>query len=207
MNPTRTEKVLEYVRKSQLDLTVVLENIYDIHNIGAIMRTCDAVGVREIYVLYTEGHNRNRFKLGKRSSSGTRKWIDVHIYEDAKECFDVVRAKYKHIAGTHLSEESVSLYDVKLADSIALVFGNECDGITEGTLKYVDTNFTIPQMGMAQSLNVSVACAVTLYEAYRQRDAIGNYAPEKFKEEKQALFDKYEERLHKRYVGDQPVND
>src|SRR5207249_2268193 len=84
-------------------------------------------------------------------------------------------AKNFKIFATHMSEESVSLYSLDLTENTAIAFGNEHDGVSAELLKYADGNFLIPMSGMIQSLNVSVACAVTLYEAYRQREAAGKY--------------------------------
>ena len=172
----RAEKLRLLAANRQTDLTIILENIYDPHNLGAVLRTCDSVGISEIYALYTiESPNTLRKISGHKSSSGSRKWVDVHIYEDAHQCFADVRKKYKRIYGTHLSTESVGLYDLEMAEPIALVFGNEHRGMSEEALSLVDGNFIIPQSGLTKSLNISVACAVTLYEAKRQRIQNGDY--------------------------------
>jgi tRNA (guanosine-2'-O-)-methyltransferase len=86
-----------------------------------------------------------------------------------------VRKKYKSIYGTHLAKESKSLYDLDLTESVALMFGNEHDGISDEALEFLDGNFIIPQYGMVKSLNISVACAVSVYEACRQRIMKGMY--------------------------------
>ena len=176
MTPERLTKFERVVVNRQLDLTVILENVHDPHNIGAVLRSCDSVGINEIFVLYTEPQlNLEHIELGKRSSSGARKWIDVHYYTSAEACFKHVKSKYKTILGTHLSESAKSLYELDFSTSIALLFGNEKDGLSKEALSYADGNFIIPQSGMVQSLNISVACAVTLYEAYRQRLNQGFY--------------------------------
>ncbi len=172
MTPRRMAKFERVVRQRQPDLTVILENVHDPHNIGAVLRSCDSVGIKEIFVLFTEARlDEERFKLGKRTSAGTRKWVDVHLYRDPKACFEHVKSKYQRILSTHLDEDAVGLYELDLASSVALLFGNEHAGLSKEALSYSDGNFHIPQMGMAESLNISVACAVTLYEAYRQRKA------------------------------------
>lgn len=172
----RKAKFENVASKSQLDVTVVLENIHDPHNIGAILRTCDCVGIREIYVLYNE-HSRNAEKqyIGLNSASGSLKWIDVHFFTDTAFCMNAVKKKYSLLAGTSLSEKCVSLFELDCTKSVAFVFGNEKDGITPDVLPYLDTNFIIPQNGMVQSLNVSVACAISLFEMSRQRIQNGQY--------------------------------
>ncbi len=173
MTPRRTERIESVLSKRQPDLTVVLENVFDPHNISAVMRTCDAVGIQEIYVLNTKIPRHK--KWGARSSSSAAKWLTIHQFEDAEQCFRVLRSKYNRILTTHLSSDAVSLYEIDFAERIALVFGNEHAGVSEEIRLLSDGNFIIPQVGMIQSLNISVACAVTVYEAMRQKSVAGHY--------------------------------
>lgn len=195
MRPERYERIRSVVERRQGNLTVVLENVHDPHNIGAVMRSCESVGLVEIFVLYTEPElTEERLTLGKKTSAGARKWVDVNYYTDVEACFAHVRSKYDKVLGTHLGEQAVELYDLDLTQSVALVFGNEHDGISEEVLAHCDGNFIIPQMGFVQSLNISVACAVTLYEALRQRRAAGFYGPDNptmTVAQRQALLEEY----------------
>jgi tRNA (guanosine-2'-O-)-methyltransferase len=173
MTPEREERILSVLNRRQPDLTIVMENVHDPHNISAVMRTCDSVGIQEIYVLNSRLTLHTAF--GKKSSSGAAKWLTVHQFQDTKECMTAIKKKYDKIYATHLGVESHSLYDLDLVQSVALVFGNEKEGVSDECLQYCDGNFIIPQMGMSQSLNISVACAVSLYEACRQRTVAGYY--------------------------------
>ena len=173
MTPQRTEKLTSVLNKRQPDITVVLENVFDPHNISAVMRTCDAVGVAEIYILNTKIPRHK--KWGPRSSSSAAKWLTIHQYENTDECFSSLRKRYSSILTTHLSSDAVSLHQLDFTKSIALVFGNEHSGVSEEIRSMADGNFLIPQAGIIQSLNISVACAVTLYEAYRQKELAGHY--------------------------------
>lgn len=184
MTPERKEKLMAVLRKRQTDLTVVLENVHDPHNISAVMRTCDAVGVQEIYVLNTKIPKHK--KWGTRSSSSAAKWLTIHEFENGEECFKEVRKKYSKILTTHLSSDAVSLHAIDFTQPIALVFGNEHSGVSEEVRTLADGNFIIPQAGIIQSLNISVACAVTLYEAYRQKSLAGHYTKQKLD---QSLFE------------------
>ena len=197
MSPERTEKFKNVVRRRQANLCVILENVHDHHNIGAVLRTCDSVGVKEIFVIYSEDHlNQEHLYLGTRAASGARRWVDVNYYTDVKACFDHVRRDYQNIFCTHLGESSKSLYELDLTENVALLFGNEHDGVSEAALQYCDGNFLIPQYGMVQSLNISVACAVSLYEALRQRSLKGFYtdSPTLSLTEQEALFNEYNRR-------------
>jgi tRNA (guanosine-2'-O-)-methyltransferase len=173
MTPERKEKLLNVLSKRQNDITVVLENVFDPHNISAVMRTCDAVGVQDIYILNTKIPRHK--KWGTRSSSSAAKWLTVHQFEEAEECFKCLRQRYSTILTTHLASDAVGLYQLDLTRSIALVFGNEHSGVSEEIRALADGNFIIPQVGIIRSLNISVACAVTLYEACRQKNKAGHY--------------------------------
>ena len=173
MTPERREKLQTVLSKRQDDITIVLENVFDPHNISAVMRTCDAVGVQEIYVLNTKIPRHK--KWGAKSSSSAAKWLTVYQFENAGECFSELRKKYSKILTTHLSSNAVNLYEIDLTQPVALVFGNEHSGVSEEIRNLADGNFIIPQAGIIRSLNISVACAVTLYEAYRQKTLAGHY--------------------------------
>jgi len=191
MTDERRQKIESVLSKRQNDLTVVLENVFDPHNISAVMRSCDAVGVQEIYVLNTK-IPRHR-KWGARSSSSAAKWLTVHQFENANECFAALRKKYSTILTTHLSADAVSLYQLDLTKSAALIFGNEHSGVSEEIIKLADGNFMIPQVGMIRSLNISVACAVSLYEAFRQKSNGGHYEKQKLcAEDYSTLFNHWE---------------
>lgn len=155
------------------------------------MRSCDAVGIQEIYVLNTKIPRHK--KWGTRSSSSAAKWLTVHQFENADECFAALRKKYSTILTTHLSSDAVSLYELDLTKSVALIFGNEHSGVSEEIIKMADGNFIIPQVGIIRSLNISVACAVSLYEALRQKQKAGHYEKQKLSaEEYSTLFHQWE---------------
>jgi tRNA (guanosine-2'-O-)-methyltransferase len=173
MTPQRHDRLSSVLDKRQPDLTVVLENVFDPHNISAVMRTCDAVGIQDVYIL------NNRIpphkKWGYRSSSTAAEWLTIHQFTDAEKCFAEIRRLYQKIYSTHLADDSVEVFGLDLTQSVALVFGNETFGVSEDIRAYSDGNFIIPQVGIIKSLNISVACAVTLYEAFRQKQVKGHY--------------------------------
>ncbi len=197
MTPERKEKFKKVVAQRQLDLTVVLENVHDPHNIGAVLRSCDSVGIHEIFVLYKDADlTEENLVAGKSSSSGARKWVDVHYFTDVEKCFREIKKRYENVFCTALSQDAKGLYEMDLTQSMALLFGNEHDGVSEETLNYCDGNFIIPQMGMVKSLNISVACAVSLYEAARQRMEKGKYKSNFLENEiqRKALLNEYVKR-------------
>jgi len=190
MTPERRTKLESVLSKRQNDITIVLENVFDPHNVSAVMRTCDAVGLQELYVLNTKIPRHK--KWGPKSSSSAAKWLTIHQFENADECFSALRKKYSTILTTHLSSNALNLYDIDLAQPVALVFGNEHSGVSEEIRSLADGNFIIPQVGIIRSLNISVACAVTLYEAYRQKTKAGHYTKTKLNGEVlKELMDKW----------------
>ena len=201
MHPKRLEKFRAVAGRRQPDLAVVLENVHDPHNIGAILRSCDAVGILHVFILFTEPHlQKDRVRLGKKSAAGARKWLDIHFYHEVEACVAHLRRDFDMLLGTQLGDHSQSVYDLDLTQRMALVFGNESAGISPALQAHMDGNFLIPQAGMVQSLNVSVACAVTVYEAYRQRLAAGRYTDRPTLDEagREALLQKYLDRHDRR---------
>jgi tRNA (guanosine-2'-O-)-methyltransferase len=173
MTPERKQKLLQVLQKRQANLTIVLENVFDPHNVSAVMRTCDSVGIQDIYILNNKIPPHK--KWGFRSSSSAYKWLTVHQFTDAVECMQALRKNYDTILTTHLAHDSISVYDVDFTGSVALVFGNEHNGVSDEIRAMADGNFIIPQVGIIRSLNISVACAVSIYEAYRQKTVAGHY--------------------------------
>lgn len=173
MTTERRQRLSDVIAKRQFDLTVVLENVFDPHNVSAVMRTCDAVGIQDIYIL----NNRipPQKKWGHRSSSTASRWLTIHQFTNAYDCFGEVKKKYERVLAGMISKDSIDVYEMDLTQPTALVFGNESFGISDELRPFIDGSFMIPQFGVIKSLNISVACAVTLYEALRQKRNAGHY--------------------------------
>ncbi len=173
LSDDRSEKIYACVSRRQPSLSIVLENVHDPHNVSAVLRSCDAVGVMDVHLVYHSGQSFP--ELGEKSSASARKWVLTHKHSSIDECFDYLRKEGKKIMTTGMSNEASSLYAIDFTEPIAIVFGNEHAGVSEEAILKADGNMLIPQVGMIQSLNISVACAVTLYEAFRQRSLNGMY--------------------------------
>lgn len=172
----RRRRMIDVLSRRQPDLTVVLENVHDPHNVSAVLRSCDAVGILTVHLVY----NVEEWPELSRVSSGSAvKWLDIVRHPDIPSCYRVLRDQGFTIYATHLDVAAQELYDLDLTQPVALVFGNEHRGVSEEAHRQADGNFIIPMMGMVQSLNISVACAVSLYEALRQRRAAGAYGSPK----------------------------
>ncbi len=183
----RRQKLEQVLRHRQPDLTIVLENVHDPHNVSAVLRTCDAVGVMEVHLVYTVEPFP---EISHRTSASAYKWLRLRRYRDIRACYTELKQRGFTIWATALADEAHFLYTLDLTRPVAFVFGNEHRGVSEEARQYADGLCRIPQVGMVQSLNISVACAVVLYEAFRQRWHAGFYAQPRLTSEQ------YEALLH-----------
>jgi len=188
----RLRKIERTIRQRQFSLRVVMENIHDPHNVSAIFRTCDAVGVPKVSLLYTiEAFP----KISKVSSSSANKWVEKEKFNDTKTCFESLRNEGFTVLATMLDENARSIYEIDWTQKIAVVLGNEHRGVSPEAAELADGLIYIPMRGMIQSLNVSVATAVILYEAQRQRAAAGMYDESELSEEEiQKRIDEWAEK-------------
>lgn len=171
----RKARLRGVLERRQPDLTLVIENVWDPHNVGAILRSADAVGIMTVHLLYTIEQAPNFRQVGKLSSASAKQWLELRVHDSVDRCFGALRDEGFHIYASHLTPEATTLFDLDATGKTAFVVGNEHRGVSEEACALADAIYVIPMMGMVQSLNVSVANAVTLYEACRQRRAAGLY--------------------------------
>jgi len=168
----RIKKLEDVLYKRQPDITVVIENVHDPHNVSAILRSCDASGVYEVQLLYT----KEKFPIiDKKSSASASKWIKRRLFKSIDECYGTLHREGFVIYATNLGQEAKDLYKIDLTKKVAIVFGNEHRGVSEEAAEKADALLKIQQVGLIQSLNVSVACAVVLFEVMRQRMVVGAF--------------------------------
>ncbi len=168
----RAGRIREVLARRQADLTLIINNIHDPHNVSAILRSCDAFGVHRVHLLYTDTAFPS---LGKKSSGSAKKWVEIVRHPDAATLAASLKAQGYALVATSFSETARPLPEWNLTGKVAIILGNEHRGVDEDLAPYVDGALYIPMQGMVQSLNVSVAAAVILYEAFRQRLAAGCY--------------------------------
>ncbi len=173
----RLNRLMHVLRHRQPDLTIVMENILDPHNVSAVLRSCDAAGVMEVQLIYTDV---NFPDIGKKSSASAKKWVELRKFNNVKDCYKKLHEEEFIIYATHLEEKAKSLFEIDMTKKIAIVVGNEHKGVSPEAAKLADSIIKIPMFGMIQSLNVSVATAVILFEAVRQRIASGQYDESKY---------------------------
>ena len=173
----RLNRLMQVLRHRQPDMTVVMENIHDPHNVSAVLRSCDAAGVMELQLIYTDTDFPD---IGKKSSASAKKWVELRRFKNVKDSYKKLHEEGFTIYATHLEEKAKSLFEIDLTKKVAIVVGNEHKGVSPEAARSADGILQIPMFGMIQSLNVSVATAVILFEAVRQRIALGQYDDSKY---------------------------
>lgn len=171
MTDQRREKVDAVLADRQPDLTVLAEHLHKPRNFSAIVRTCDAVGINEMHAVPGEEGMAIHWK----TSQGAEKWMKVRAHDNLDAACGFLRAKGFQLVAAHLSPEAVDYRELDYTGPTALVVGTELFGVSDRALALADQQVRIPMKGMTQSLNVSVACAIVLYEAMRQRELAGMY--------------------------------
>ena len=143
------------------------------HNLSAIVRSADAVGCHHVHAVWPE----NQKWLTNNTSGGSKNWLETHLHKNIDDATTAMRARNPdiQILATHLSTDAVDFREIDYTKPTAIIVGQEKTGISEQALKHADQNIIIPMQGMVQSLNVSVAAALILFEAQRQRELAGLY--------------------------------
>jgi tRNA (guanosine-2'-O-)-methyltransferase len=171
MSPERFEKIKDVLNKRQPDVTVILDNVHKQHNTAAILRSCDAAGIGNI-------HSRlksSKIGLNLKAASGSNHWVNVYYHKKLSELYKSLSEKNYNIFVANNSENAIDFREVTYTSETAIVLGAELDGVSNNSLSFADKEIKIPIVGMVESLNVSVANAVILYEIQRQRREAGLY--------------------------------
>lgn len=158
----------------QPDLTVCLEQVHKPHNVSAIIRTADAVGVHQVHAVWPT----TRMRTLVSSAAGSNSWVNVQTHRTIADAVHHLKGQGMQILATNLSDRAVDFREVDYTRPTCVLLGQEKTGITEEALALADQDIIIPMIGMVQSLNVSVASALILYEAQRQRQNAGLYRRE-----------------------------
>lgn len=171
MTPERFARLKRALARRQPDLTVLMDRVHKSHNFSAIVRNCDATGVLEVHVVDPE----RGLDLHHGTSAGTKKWVQVNRYGDVADAVDHVKAAGLTVVAAHPSDSSIDFREIDYTQPTAIMMGAELHGVSEEGLALADRHIEIPMLGMVHSLNVSVATALILFEAARQRDEAGLY--------------------------------
>jgi tRNA (guanosine-2'-O-)-methyltransferase len=178
MTTERYQKVLAMLKKRQPDLTILAEDVYKPHNLSAMLRSCDAVGIGEVHATTPTGG----IATFNETSASAEKWVSVQVHPNIQTAIGVVKARGMQTFAAHFSDQALDYRDVTYTRPTCILFGNEKEGVTDEAAGLVDTHIIIPMLGMVPSLNVSVATAIILFEAQRQRRAAGMYDVPRYSE-------------------------
>lgn len=178
MTAERYKKIRDVLAKRQTDLTLLLEEVHKPHNVDAVIRSADAVGVHKVHAVW----ERNRaHRTG--TAMGSHVWVKTQTHKSLAKAIDCLHQEDMQVLVTHLDEQSVDFRDIDYTKPTAILLGQEKTGATKEAVTFADHSIIVPMVGMVQSLNVSVAAALILFEAQRQRQLAGMYETSSISEE------------------------
>ena len=172
MTPKRFEKIKSILNKRQPDLTVIMDNVHKPHNLAAIIRSCDSIGIGSIYGISPKNKN---IGVNLKSASGSNRWVNLKIYRNITSIISKLKDQSFSIYAANNSNAAINYDKINFKKPSAIILGSELEGLSKQSLKLVDKEIKVPMQGMVESLNVSVANAVILFEAQRQRLKAGLY--------------------------------
>lgn len=172
MTPERYALLQACLDRRQPDLTVLTDNVHKPHNLSAIVRTCDAVGIFQAHAISADGSVGRH----KKTAGGSNRWVDLKVHPSLGGAAAELRSAGHQILAAHLSDSAEDFRAVDYTVPTAILMGSELEGVSAEAAALADRHIVIPMAGMVESLNVSVAAAVILFEAQRQRQAAGLYA-------------------------------
>jgi tRNA (guanosine-2'-O-)-methyltransferase len=160
LTENRKEGFLRVLKNRTKHFTIAMEDVYQLHNTSAVMRSCEVFGIQELNVIEQ--------KFGKRIDTeiamGAQKWVDVFRYNSVQSCMDEMRAKGYQIIATTPHDESCFLHEFDITKPAALFFGTERDGLSQEVLDQADGFLKIPMVGYTESLNISVSAAIIIQD-------------------------------------------
>lgn len=167
----RNQKIVSLLKRRQKNLTVFMDEVHKPHNLAAIVRTCDAVGIGDVHAVYPKG----MLKACHGTAMGSNRWVKTHEHNSLQAGVEQLKSEGKKILAAHFSERAIDFRKIDYTQPTAILVGSEKFGVSPEAADLADEHILVPMLGMVQSLNVSVASAIILYEAQRQREEAGFY--------------------------------
>ncbi|MFM9987589.1 TrmH family RNA methyltransferase [Flavobacterium sp.] len=158
LTDNRKEKFLKVLQNRTNHFTVVVEDIFQMHNASAVMRSCEVFGIQELNVI----EERYGKSIDKEIAMGAQKWVDINTFDNVSNCINTLKDKGYQIIATTPHENDCLLEDFDISKPSALFFGTERDGLSDEILKQADGFLKIPMVGFTESLNISVSAAIIL---------------------------------------------
>ena len=172
MTAKRLARVRETLNRRQLDCTVALDQVHKMHNLSAIIRSCDATGIANVHAVELD----EALKTFRTAAAGAQGWVNLHKYNDTPTMINTVKSQGMKVYAAHFSDRAVDFRSIDYTKPCCILMGAELDGISDNGAEMADEHIIIPMLGMVASLNVSVAAALVLYEIQRQREIAGMYS-------------------------------
>lgn len=199
MMEERKERIRNTVKSRSYSLCLVVEGLTDFGNVSAVFRSADALGFQSVHVISCDGSKR--YRENRHVSMGAEKWLDIELWDSAKDCFQVLKSRGYRIATTHVGIDAVSIYDMDWSCPTAIVVGNENRGISDEALELSDLHCSIPMKGMVDSFNVSVAAGILMHHAVCDRTSrLGSHG-DLTSEETQILLAEFSLRHSKNMIS------
>ncbi len=174
--PERFRKIHQLLEKRQTDLTLVMDNVNKPHNLAAIIRSCDAVGIHQVHAI----SRRSSIRTRQHTAAGASRWVKVALSDSVTSVVGKIRNEGMQILVATYCPDAVDFRSIDYTRPTAIVMGEELTGPSEESMALADQFVYIPMVGMVESLNVSVAAALILFEAQRQRNEAGLYNKRQF---------------------------
>jgi tRNA (guanosine-2'-O-)-methyltransferase len=165
----RQDRIEASLASRTRDVVLVLEDIHNDHNSSAVMRTAEALGILELHVVA----ERSVFRVSDKISSGAHKWLDIRAHDSIRSAYAHLRRRGHQIWASHFHGEAEPIDRIPVEQPIALVFGNELEGLSEAAIEEADHWFCVPMRGFVESLNISVAAAISMYDVRARRERAG----------------------------------
>ena len=166
----RRKKLVEGYYKNKLEgVELLVDNVWDPHNVAALSRTADGFGILKINLYYTYNQFPDLLKVGKKSSSSANKWIKFEKVENLKRWVSAKKKEGFVFIGANFSKGSKNLTGFKFPKKCIIIFGSESEGLSKEIRKICDSSVYIPMVGMVESYNISVAAGIVMYELFKQK--------------------------------------
>ena len=192
MTLERLNKIKDCLERRQPDLAVITDHMHKPHNVSAVMRTCDATGVFSFHAVMPENET---FRARSGIAMGSDRWLDIHVHSEITGAMAALKDDGFKVVAVHKSERSGNFRAIDYCQKTAILFGAELFGVSDEAADMADHHVSIPMQGMVESYNVSVAAAIVLSEAQRQRDEADFYSSRRLD---QATFDRTLFKLYRR---------
>ena len=158
LTENRKAKFLKVLENRTKHFTVVVEDVFQMHNASAVMRSCEVFGIQELNVI----EQRYGKSIDKEIAMGAQKWVDINKFDNVSNCVETLKNKGYQIIATTPHENDCLLDDFDISKPSALFFGTERDGLSEEIMQRADGFLKIPMVGFTESLNISVSAAIIL---------------------------------------------